>query len=166
MDLLLREWKNEDKTRLKELCNTTDRSYLSDRIPHPYTDADAEWWLNMVAETDGKDGLFRAIVADRQVVGSISIEKKADFRRVDGELGYMMLPTYWGKGIATRAVSLLCETAFDLLSLKRVTATVFEPNKASIRVLEKNAFVLEAKMLNAAVKNGTVYHLLQYVLLK
>lgn len=31
-----------------------DYLYLSDRLPHPYTDESAEWWINMVAKNDGR----------------------------------------------------------------------------------------------------------------
>ena len=59
MNILLRKWTLSDKDSLKALCNAVDRQYLSDRLPSPYTDSDAEWWLNMVTEAEGKTGLFR-----------------------------------------------------------------------------------------------------------
>ena len=43
----------EDKNGLKAVCNAVDRKYLSDRLPYPYTDEAAKWWINMVAENDG-----------------------------------------------------------------------------------------------------------------
>ena len=39
----------EDKEGLKAVCNAVDRKYLSDRLPYPYTDESAEWWISMVA---------------------------------------------------------------------------------------------------------------------
>lgn len=42
----------EDKDELKAVCNAVDRKYLSDRLPYPYTDESAEWWINMVAKGD------------------------------------------------------------------------------------------------------------------
>lgn len=61
MKVELREWTFEDKEALIEICNRIDRSYLSDRLPDPYTDRAAEWWLNMVKENEGKSGIFREI---------------------------------------------------------------------------------------------------------
>ena len=46
----LRKWSLADYKELKDLCNAVDRSYLSDRLPNPYTEDDANWWLNMVAK--------------------------------------------------------------------------------------------------------------------
>ena len=60
-DIRLEKWSQEDKFRLNALCNSIDRSFLSDRIPYPYTDRDAEDWLSMVFALAGKEGIFRAI---------------------------------------------------------------------------------------------------------
>ncbi|NJK50896.1 GNAT family N-acetyltransferase [Candidatus Gracilibacteria bacterium] len=44
---------------------------------------------------------------------------------------------FWGRGYATEAVSAVLKYAFDRLNCDRIIADVDEPNKASIRVLEK-----------------------------
>ena len=77
MTMTLHTWTSADKTALMALCNAVDRTFLSDRLPYPYTEADADWWLGMVAGNDGKEGVWRAIVVDGQVVGSISVERMA-----------------------------------------------------------------------------------------
>ena len=56
MNIILKYWTNDDKTELIALCNAVDRTYLSDRLPNPYTNADADWWLNMVQLNEGKNG--------------------------------------------------------------------------------------------------------------
>lgn len=84
----LRQWTLEDAESLIELCNAADRKYLSNRLPHPYTDKNADWWLNMVLENEGVTGLFRAITVDGKVVGNITVEKKLDVYEKDGGLVY------------------------------------------------------------------------------
>ena len=81
MAITLHTWTPADKPALMALCNAVDRTFLSDRLPYPYTEADADWWLGMVAENDGKEGVWRAIVVDGQIVGSISVERMADEQR-------------------------------------------------------------------------------------
>lgn len=66
----------------------------------------------MVSEHDGKDGVFRAIVADGKIVGSISVEQKTDVYCKDGEIGYLLLTDCWSKGIMTEAVRQICAVAF------------------------------------------------------
>lgn len=158
----LRKWQSSDKESLKALCNAVDRQYLSDRLPYPYTDSDAEWWLNMVTEAEGKRGLFRAVTVDDQVVGSISVERREDVYRIDGELGYMLLTDHWSQGIMTQAVAQITRLAFELLDIQRVTAHVFASNIASARVLEKNGYEKEATIRRGAIKNGEIHTIVQY----
>ena len=136
------------------LCNAVDRTYLSDRLPYPYTEADADWWLGMVTENDGKEGVWRAIVVNRQIVGSISVERMADEQRNVGSIGYMILTPFWSQGIGTEAVRQICGIAFRELVLERIIGEVFPENLASARVLEKNGFRLEETKAGAVVKGG------------
>ena len=166
MKVELRKWSLADKEGLTELCNAVDRTFLSDRLPNPYTDENADWWLNMVTKSEGIDGTFRAIVVDGKIVGSVSIERKADIYRLDGELGYMLLRDYWNRGLMSRAVGQVCEIAIKELGLNRITANVFHPNLASQRVLLKNGFTQEGIMRNAAIKSENIYDILIFGLLK
>ena len=162
MNIILKKWSGELKQELMDICNRVDRSFLSDRLPYPYTDASADWWLGMVSEHDGKDGIFRAIIVDGQAVGNISVEQKSDVYCKDGEIGYLLLTDYWSKGIMTEAVRQICEIAFVDLPLLRITGLVYAPNTASQRVLEKNGFVQEGLQKNAVFKDGKVYDLCLY----
>ena len=156
----LRHWTQADAMELTSLCNAVDRRFLSDRLPNPYTEKDAKEWLKMVTDNDTITGIYRAIVCDRKLIGSISVEKKDD----DAEIGYMLLNEYSNKGIGTEAVRQVCSIAFKILSLEQITANVFQPNIASIRVLLKNGFKYKGAIPNAVIKDGYVYDLLIYVL--
>ena len=154
MTIDLHKWTFADREALMALCNAVDRTFLSDRLPYPYTEADADWWLGMVAENDGKEGVWRAIVADGQIVGSISVEKTADEQRSAGSIGYMILTPFWSQGIGTEAVRQICGIAFRELALERIIGEVFPENLASARVLEKNGFRLEETKVGVVVKGG------------
>ena len=156
----LRHWTLSDIMELTNLCNAVDRRFLSDRLPYPYTEKVAEKWLKMVTNNDAITGIYRAIVYDGKLIGSISVEKKDD----DAEIGYMILNEYTNKGIATEAVKQICSIAFKALSIEQITANVFQPNIASIRVLLKNGFKYKGNIPNAVIKDGNVYDLLIYVL--
>ncbi len=78
----------------------------------------------------------------------------------------MLLNEYKNKGIATEAVKQVCTIAFKVLSFEQITANVFQPNIASIRVLLKNGFKYKGAIPNAVIKDGDVYDLLIYVLTK
>ena len=154
MTITLHTWSTSDKPALMALCNAVDRTFLSDRLPYPYTEADADWWLGMVAENDGKEGVWRSIWADGELVGSISVERKAGDDKVVGGIGYMILTPFWAHGIGTEAVRQICGIAFQELDLDRIIGQVFPENAASARVLEKNGFRLEETIVEKVIKSG------------
>ena len=163
MAITLHTWNTCDKPALMALCNAVDRTFLSDRLPYPYTEADADWWLGMVAENEGKGGVWRAIVVDGQIVGSISVERMANENRSVGSIGYMILTPFWSQGIGTEAVRQICGIAFRELALERIIGEVFPENLASARVLEKNGFLLEETKAGAVVRSGKAMDVRVYV---
>ena len=163
MIITLHTWTPADKPALMALCNAVDRTFLSDRLPYPYTEADADWWLGMVAENEGKEGVWRAIVVDGLIVGSISVERLANVQRNAGSIGYMVLTPFWSQGIGTEAVLQICGIAFQELALERIIGEVFPENLASARVLEKNGFRLEETKVGAVVKGGKAMDVRVYV---
>ena len=162
MVITLHKWTSTDKTALMALCNAVDRTFLSDRLPYPYTEADADWWLGMVAENEGKEGVWRSIWADGQLVGSISVERKDESSQAIGEIGYMILTPWWSQGIGTESVRQICEIAFRELELQQIIGNVFPENVASARVLEKNGFQLDGTIEGAVVKGGKAMDVRMY----
>ena len=164
--MTLRQWTKDDIKELANLMNCADRSYLSNGLPYPYTDENAQWWLNMVADKDVKYGLYRAVIVDGKIVGMVSLEKKSDVYEKDADISYLLMTEYWGKGITTQVVQEFCEEAFEKLDIIRITGSVFEENEASKKVLTKAGFVLEGVMRNAVYKSGKVMDLCHYGLYK
>lgn len=164
MTISLHPWTLTDKPALMALCNAVDRTFLSDRLPNPYTEADADCWLGMVAENEGKEGVWRSIRADGNLIGSISVERRDGDGHSIGELGYMILTPWWSKGIGTEAVRQMCGIATRELGLTQISATVSVGNRASGRVLEKNGFRLEETKAGTVVKDGKSMVVRRFVL--
>jgi RimJ/RimL family protein N-acetyltransferase len=59
------------------------------------------------------------------------------------ELGYALLPEYWGKGLATEASRGALSIAFDEVGLEEVVAFTMPTNVRSRRVMEKLGFRYE-----------------------
>ena len=70
------------------------------------------------------------------------------------EIGFWLLPEYWGKSIMAEAVPLICNYGFDELGLHRIEAFVETENKNSKKALAKFGFRLEGTMIDCEIKNG------------
>ena len=143
MEVQLKKWQPDDKTALAAIGSGVDRRFLSDRLPDPYTEAAAENWLRYVAERDGKTGVFRAIVADGKIVGTISVEQREDIYRKDAEIGYFLVTAQWSRGIMTEAVSAVTNFLFSEVGVNRIEISHAVKNPASGRVAEKYGFRFE-----------------------
>ncbi|MEH0156165.1 GNAT family N-acetyltransferase [Limibacter armeniacum] len=159
---VLREWRNEDIPALLKYANNPKIfNNVRDRFPHPYTLDDAEVWIKLANLADPLENF--AIVVDGEAIGSIGIMKMTDVYRLNLEIGYFIGEPYWGKGIVTQAVKAMVDYAFETFEVVRIFAGVFEHNKASMRVLEKVGFQLEAIHRKAVIKNGKLMDEYLYV---
>jgi [ribosomal protein S5]-alanine N-acetyltransferase len=73
--------------------------------------------------------------ADGKLIGFAGLKFLPELNEVD--LGYRLLPAYWGKGLATEASVASLGYGFDRLGLRRIIGLVDPENVASVRVLEK-----------------------------
>lgn len=135
--ITLRPWRLSDAARVAELMNSPQLlRYLTCNLPNPYRLADAEAFLTRVAEQRQPE---MAILLDGQVVGCVGARPCPETN--DCLLGYWVGVPYHGRGIATQAVRQFLELLPELVpGTKTLTAGVYEPNIASIRVLQKCGF--------------------------
>jgi ribosomal-protein-alanine N-acetyltransferase len=59
------------------------------------------------------------------------------------KVGYRLSPKFWGRGVATEALSSIVRLCFETTELQRLWAEVHTENLASVRVLEKCGFIRE-----------------------
>lgn len=166
MEVCIRPWLQTDLEPLLLLANNkkiTDN--LRDFFPHPYTKADAEEWLSF---NTGVNPVTNFVIeADGYFAGAIGVMPKTDVYRKSIEIGYWLGEPYWGKGIVSNAIHLMLQKIWrDYPHVNRVYAEVFEHNKASMRVLEKNGFYLESIRKQAVIKNDMLLDDYVWVLLR
>jgi RimJ/RimL family protein N-acetyltransferase len=125
-----------------------------DKIPNPFTLKDAKEFITVQIEK--KPANRKLIYWNDQFVGEIGIDIKEDVFRLSAEIGYFIAEPFWGNGIASKAIKLMTDYAFENFNIIRIEAGVFAFNKASMRVLEKNDFYLESIKRNAVLKNGKI----------
>lgn len=73
--------------------------------------------------------------ADGRVIGFSGFKHLPELDEVD--LGFRLLPAYWGRGLATESARACLRFGFETLGFDRVIALVLPQNGASRRVLEK-----------------------------
>ena len=149
----LRTLRYADRQQLAKLANNK-KIWLNvrDMFPHPYTFEDAEKFIDTVKQQDPE--VTFAIQYEFKFVGAIGMVLQRDVYRFSAELGYWIGEPFWGKGITTRAVRLICDYAFNNLNMEKMFAGVFQGNEASKKVLEKCGFELEGIARKAVYKNN------------
>ena len=126
---------------------------LRDAFPSPYTLDAARDWIETSTTVDEFRYSF-AIAIDGEVTGMVGVIPKSEVHCKTAELGYWIGEPFWGRGLVTEAVGLICQFAFSELGVARVEAYVYEWNPASGRVLEKNGFELEGRQRKSVFKDG------------
>lgn len=163
----LRPFAAEDAPSLYEHANDEKVAQnLRDVFPWPYTFQDAEDYIASCIAAGESRQLCRAIVVGGKAVGSIGLFLQQDVYRKSAELGYWLGRAYWGQGIMSRAVELLCREGFERYDICRIFAEPYATNLGSRRVLEKAGFVLEGVMRKSVIKNGVILDSCLYALVK
>ena len=151
----IRPLKISDKSELAKLANNKKIwNNLRDYIPFPYTESDADFFINLTNEEDPRQTF--GIEYNGLLCGVIGLVIQKDVYRKSAEIGYWIGESFWGNGIATKAVELITKYGFDKLYLNRIYSGVFEYNTASMKVLEKNGFRKDGIFKNAILKNNRV----------
>ncbi|MDZ4747403.1 MAG: GNAT family N-acetyltransferase [Saprospiraceae bacterium] len=70
------------------------------------------------------------------------------------EIGFWLLPAYWGKGYIPEAASVIIRYAFEEMELHRIYGYVETENQNSKKVLQKLGFEYEGRMRECEMKNG------------
>ncbi len=165
--VILRSWREEDAGALARIIgNKKIQDRLRDGIPYPYTEEDGLVFIREMLAADREMVYAYAIVADGRLAGSIALFRQGNIHRRTGEVGYYLGEEFWGRGIGSRALALLCDKLFQETDLLRIYAEPFAENSASCRILEKNGFRCEGTMRQNALKNGRILDMKLYALLR
>jgi RimJ/RimL family protein N-acetyltransferase len=137
---------------------------LHDFFPNPYSVQDALDFIQGCKKQIQKTAL--GITVDNEAVGMIGFGFLKDVSRKTAQMGYWIGKEYWGKGIVTKCIGAFTEYIFSNFDVIRIQSPVFEFNKPSMRVLEKNGFYLESVMKQSAIKNEKIIDMMLYVKLR
>jgi len=71
-----------------------------------------------------------------------------------GEIGYFLLPEYWGKGYATELANTLIEVGFTKLKLHKLCARCDSNNLKSEGIMKKTGMIKEGELRKVRLKYG------------
>lgn len=118
-------------------------------------------WFKEIEQN--KTGIWWAIVNsdDTLFYGAVGLNNLSNIHK-KAEIGYWLLPEYWGQKIMADAVPLVCEYAFQTLKIHRIEALVETENMASKQLLAKLNFNFEGTLVDYEIKNGAYISLDSY----
>ena len=167
MKCTLRHWREQDAADLAlALNNQKILDNLRDGLPFPYTERDAAQFIAAMHSADPDKVFAYAIDVGGHAVGSISATRQGNIHFRTAEVGYYVAEPFWGQGIATNAVTQICDLLFSQTDILRIFAQPFAHNLASCRVLEKASFSCEGLLRKSAVKHGVILDMKLYARLR
>jgi RimJ/RimL family protein N-acetyltransferase len=125
-------------------------------IPFPYTEADADYWLDRCEQSVGSPMTNFALRAPSgYLIGAIGVVRALSADAHRAELGYWLAQSYRGRGLMPRVIRTFSDYAFQQLRIHRLFATPLTSNLASHRALEKAGFHREGLLRHYHLKQGT-----------
>lgn len=159
---VIRPWRKGDEPSLVHHANNKKIwDALRNAFPHPYTQRDAERWIQQMMAS--RKPTHFAIEVEQEAVGAIGFSMDKDVHSLNAEVGYWLGENHWNKGIISESLVAISHYAFGEFQLARLYARVFENNSASQKALTKAGFYLECVHPFALFKHGQIWDELLYV---
>ncbi len=165
--LLLRKLVKEDAPAILRMRGDESVMRYIDR-ERSNTLAEAEIFINKIQHSlDTNQGITWAItlkIAPADVIGTIGFWRMIrEHHRA--EIGYMLHPDYWRKGIMKEALLKVIDMGFNTIKLHSIEAHINPDNKGSASILLSVGFVKEACFrenfyFNGSFRDTEIYSLL------
>ncbi len=125
----LRRFRPDDFSAFHGIVSDYEVVKMLGNWPFPATPAFTLRWMKT---PEAKAGQVLVIEVDGQFAGMIGGMSRG--------IGYMLGRSFWGRGIATWAVREMVQRMFEGSDISEVTASAWQDNAASVRILEKCGF--------------------------
>jgi RimJ/RimL family protein N-acetyltransferase len=155
-----------DTPAIVAACRDPDIARFT-RVPDSYDETTAaEWAAESKRQREAGTGLH-LVVADvetDELLGSIGLRLPPGDGRCD--LGYWLAPWGRGRGVMTRAVSLLSRWVFETLPVARIEITIQPENSPSRAVAERAGYTFEGVLRSYLEIKGSRRDAAMYSLLR
>ncbi len=137
--MTLRSWRESDVTAIVAALEDPEISHWIDRIPFPYTEANAH------AFVAGDGGFAITDAATGELLGACGVAWP-DAGHGVATVGYWLSRGARGRGAATRATRLVAEWILGELGFERLELRADPQNEASCGVAERLGFTLDGTL--------------------
>lgn len=165
--LILRPFKIEDASRVRELAGDKEVAKTTLGMPHPYPIEAAISWIKShpkLIENGDAYPLAMVLQEKEQLIGTMTLSVDKQHNR--GELGYWVGKDYWGNGYATEAARVIVNFGFETLGLNRIWAKAMSKNVASTMVMKKVGLKLEGTLKQHIYQSEVYEDVVVYGLIK
>ena len=156
--LILRSFESQDLNALVKYAGDIDVARATGQLPHPYTKADAQSWLNynlQQSSAAAKSYIYAIASPENALIGCISLMPTNDDKQAENwNLGYWLGQAHWHKGYMREACAALLIEARQTLAPTNICATVFTDNPRSAAILQHLGFTLTAQVSEFCVARG------------
>jgi ribosomal-protein-alanine N-acetyltransferase len=161
--LILGRLSYQDIPKIIEYAGNEKVASTTLSIPHPYTEADAIYWINSANEGLEDSSQFTLgirLKESNEFIGGIELQIDKAYQKA--EMGYWIAESFWNKGYASEAVGAILRFGFNATDLNKIFAAHLLENPASGRVMIKNGMIKEAELKDHNKKGGLFRTLVQY----
>ena len=151
--LLLRQLNMDDTDDLFELRTNPDAMKHIGR-PIPKEVAEVEELIRNMNDLSARIQWAVALKNESKVIGTIGYHI-IDKNHHRAEIGYMLHPNYWNKGLMSEAIKVVVNFGFESIGLHSIEARIDPTNEPSSRILKKHGFVKEGYFKESYFFRGT-----------
>jgi len=139
--LILREWRETDSKDLQEYAKSDLVGPSAGWPPHKDEEESKKIIQMFIKNNDSYAIVFKE---ENKVIGGIGLHNRKPDDSLSElnqrEIGYVLNPKYWGKGIVPEAVNCLINYGFNDMNLDLIWCGHYDFNNKSKRVVEKCNF--------------------------
>ncbi len=152
--LLLRQFVDDDIEQVfKGLSNPNVIRYYGVNYPTLEATKQQKAWFTNIYKL--KTGIWCAICdnSSAELLGALGFND-INLTNQKAEIGFWILPEFWGKGFVQEAAIKIIDFAFTNLDMHRIEGFVETENRNSKRLMKKLNFIHEGTMRECELKNG------------